>query len=77
MHDAQQLLALLIFFAEKSGSVQSRVDRERARGARRSSTRSVGRRVEHKLTDAGHLVLGMAPWFRPALRRIKHGLRRF
>ncbi|MFD4959672.1 glycosyltransferase [Microbacterium sp. NPDC058389] len=76
LDDGRQLVRLLVFFAERSSSPQSIAARAARRARRRAAPPSVGRRIEGSLTEAGHRILGVAPWVRPALRKIKHGIRR-
>lgn len=75
LDDGRKLLTLLIQFAEKSSSPDATVVREARRAARRrAAPRSLGQKIEAKLTGTGHRVLGLAPSLRPALRRIKNQL---
>lgn len=73
--DGQKVLNLLLFFAEKRSKPQAIQTRRRRRAARRrSAPRSLGERIERKLTGTGHRFLRIAPWGRPLARRIKHAL---
>ncbi|MDF2576205.1 MAG: hypothetical protein K0S05_3117 [Agromyces sp.] len=78
LEDGRKALDLLIFFAEKSAAAPIPAARnggaEQGRPRRRSQPRSLSGRFERRLTPVGHRVLGIAPWLRPAARRVKLAL---
>jgi glycosyltransferase involved in cell wall biosynthesis len=80
LEDARASLELLLFYAERSAEQSAEAARSsskrRRRAASASTPRSLGQRLERKLTGTGHNVLALAPWLRPLARRVKHALLR-
>lgn len=80
LDDARTSLELLLFYAERSAEQSAEAaksgPRRRRRAAPASTPRTLGQRVERKLTGTGHSMLALAPWLRPLARRVKHALLR-
>lgn len=79
LEGGKKALDLLLFFAEHGSGAKtskSKAARRRARSRGESRPRTVGARVERKLTASGHQVLKVAPWLRPLARQVKHALLR-
>ncbi|MCH6231724.1 glycosyltransferase [Microbacterium sp. CFH 31415] len=78
LEDARVSLDLLVFYAERNAEQSVEAAKASANGRARatSASRSIGQRVEGKLTGTGHRVLALAPWLRPLARRVKHALLR-
>ena len=76
LEDGRKVLDLLIFFAENRPRDVTRSGQQRRR-SRGDTPATVGARAERRLTATGHRVLGVAPWLRPAARRVKRALLRF
>lgn len=80
LEDGRQILDLLVFFAEHSTPPpRSSTGRGATRAptrARRRRPRTLGQRIERKLTPLGHRLIDAAPWLRPVARNVKSMLLR-
>ncbi len=81
VEDGRAVLDLLVFFAERSTPPPRPTPGRPASGGPtpprpRSQPRTLGERVERKLTPIGHRVIDAAPWLRPAANKIKRVLLR-
>lgn len=85
MESGQQILDLLIFFAENrpapaptGGSGSKRRGRTASTAGRRHSAgpQTLAATIERRLTGPGQRAIDRAPWIRPAARRVKSALLR-
>lgn len=80
LDDGRKVLELLVFFAERSTppprSTTGPVASRSAAARRQQRPRSVGERIERKLTPIGRRVVDAAPWLRPVAGNLKHMLLR-
>lgn len=82
LKDGQELLNLLIFYAENSAGSKDAGPAPKPRGRKspQASARALaqapswGTRVERKLEPAGRYVIDRVPWLRPLARRVKKNL---
>ncbi|WP_183499708.1 glycosyltransferase [Microbacterium invictum] len=81
LEDGRRILELLVFFAEHSTPPPRATVGRISTGAptrrrRRSRPRTLGERIERKLTPLGHRLVDTAPWLRPVAGNVKRVLLR-